>query len=128
MKFAILLMFSFGLLCCGGQSTQRQQTGDTRVDSKEGGFLARYNPCDCLLHREDLSVEIRVGNRWERIALRDQDQTQRRVPGLLDKMRRQPAMEQRIWGTVTDRLVDWAGGHYARQFLVEDPPSAMTDD
>ena len=113
----------FACLCVWGTSDAidaRLTEGQTAP--REDGFLARYNPCDCLLHREELSIEIRIGDRWTRVALSESDSVERRVSVLLNQMRRTPNKKQRIHGRLSDKLVRWAGDHYARQLILIPPP------
>ena len=122
MRFAILLSISLPVFACGGHQTQSTRLTEGQTAPREDGFLARYNPCDCLLHREELSIEIRIGDRWTRVALSESDSVERRVSVLLNQMRRTPNKKQRIHGRLSDKLFRWAGDHYARQLILIPPP------
>ena len=122
MRFAILLIISLSVVGCGGRQAQSTQLTADLAIPREDGFLARYNPCDCLLHRDELSIEIRTGRRWTRVALAESDSADRRVSILLEQMRRRPGETKRIQGRLSDKLVRWAGDHYARKLFLMPPP------
>ncbi len=116
MKIAIILVTFLLPIGCGSNPAKDDANQSALLG--EGSFLLRYNPCQCLLHRDELSTEVSLGDRWERVALKDDPNAIGLMRVLMNQMRNQPKALFRVQGELTARLVNWNGKHQSRTLVI----------
>jgi hypothetical protein len=113
MRYCAILIALLLLGSCGGTPDPRQNDW-LPVQVGQRIFKLRLNPPTSLLDRPDLSAEIRAGAGWERVSLVSPEGNGELVDQLLDRMRRNPKVEQKVHAELTSNLADWSGNHRCR--------------
>ena len=116
-RIAICVLVCVAIIGCGPQRQVKSRTS-VASDGDNGSFILRFNPCQCLLHSDELSTEIRNDSGWERVALQASEDTPGIVRSLVSQMRDNPNGLYRVEGELLSRLVQWNGRHQSRVLRV----------
>ena len=116
-RIAIIVVAGALMLSCGGK-VPKKQSPSLSLPTDDGVFVLRFNPCQCLLHKDELSTEIKREQGWERVALMAAEESEGIIRSLMSQMRNRPQDLYRVEGELLDRLVKWNGHHRSRVLRV----------
>lgn len=119
MKWRLLLAITFVVGC----ATPRKVTREVQtLPTGEGVYEVRYNPPGCLADQPQLHLELKTTDRlWERIYVQVDEDDPKGLERLLASFGTAPRAVLSVSGTLTRKVIPWAGRHQSRVFVLTPP-------
>jgi hypothetical protein len=114
------------LLACAQQRV-RVLTDDPMVMLRtQSSFTIRSNPCGCIVNRQALDYEIKLGSQWRRVFVEPEQANAQALEGLKSFFLKHPRGHHKIEARFLEVFYQWLPGHHAPGMAI-DRISVSTD-
>jgi hypothetical protein len=97
-----------------GQESVRVLTDDPMVMLRsQSTFTIRKNPCGCIVNRQALDYEIRLGSQWRRVFIESTKSNAKALVSLRTYFLKHPRSHRQIEGPFLEVFYQWLPGHHA---------------